>query len=137
MSSWSPPSRARVARIRDRLRTVYGVGARSDRTKMRAVGRALRTGSDELILTTSGYRGDAAIPALQRHAEGARAVAGARLEIVLDRRRAIERALRAAAPGDAVVVLGRGDLTEMTPDSRGVPLPFDDREVVREALRGL
>src|SRR5206468_6746787 len=24
MSSWSPPSRARVARIRDRLRTVYG-----------------------------------------------------------------------------------------------------------------
>jgi len=121
-----------------RLRTVYGVaGARFDKLKMRAVGRALRTGSDELILTTSGYRGDPPVPALAHHAQGARGVAGARLEIVLNRRRAIERALRAAAPGDAVVVLGRGALTEMTPDSRGVPLPFDDREVVREVLRGL
>jgi UDP-N-acetylmuramyl tripeptide synthase len=54
---------------------------------------------------------------------------------VLDRRRAIERALRAARPGDAVVVVGRGAVPTLTPDPRGVPLPFDDRVVMRELLR--
>jgi UDP-N-acetylmuramyl tripeptide synthase len=64
-------------------------------------------------------------------------VGGAELEVVLGRRRAIERTLRAARPGDAVVVLGRGALTTLTVDPRGIPLPFDDREVVREILRAL
>ncbi len=120
-----------------RLRAVYGVAGRSSSAKMRGIGRVLRTRSDHLVLTTSGYRGDPAVPALQYHLRGARAAAGAQLEVVLDRRRAMERALRAATPGDAVVVLGRGALTEMTPDPKGVPRPFDDRVVMREILRAL
>jgi len=118
-----------------RLRTVFGTAGRTRTAEMRARGREARARSDDLILTTSGFRGEPPLRALQGHLQGVRTVGGAPFEVVLDRRRAIERALRAAAPGDAVVVLGRGAFTALTADPRGVPVPFDDREVVREILR--
>jgi UDP-N-acetylmuramyl tripeptide synthase len=120
-----------------RLWTVFGVAGSGTTAKICAIGREVRARSDELILTTSGYRGDPALAALQGHLAGAREATGGSLEVVLDRRRAMERALRAAAPGDAVVFPGRGALPAMTPDPRGLPIPFDDREVVREILRSL
>ena len=49
-----------------------------------------------------------------------------------DRRAAIAEALRLAAPGDIVLVAGKGHETGQEID--GVVHPFDDREVVREAL---
>ena len=101
----------------------------------RARDSVVRAASDELILTTSGFRGEPPLSSLQGHLEGARSVPGANLEVVLDRRCAIAHAPRAARPGDAVVVLGRGALTDLTADPRGVPRPFDDRAVVRELLR--
>ncbi|WP_414693592.1 hypothetical protein [Plantibacter sp.] len=55
-------------------------------------------------------------------------------EIQLDRRRAIERAVEQARPGDVVVVAGRGHEREQT-FAGGRTEHFDDREVVREALR--
>ena len=57
------------------------------------------------------------------------------LEVELDRRRAIERALEAARDGDVVVIAGKGH--EQGQEVAGRKLPFDDREVVREALRRL
>ena len=120
-----------------RLRTVFGTAGRTRTAEMRARGREARARSDDLILTTSGFRGEPPLRGLQGHLQGARTVAGAPFEIVLDRRRAIERALSVATPGDAVVVVGRGAFTALTADPRGVPLPFDDREVVREILRAL
>jgi UDP-N-acetylmuramoyl-L-alanyl-D-glutamate--2,6-diaminopimelate ligase len=96
-----------------------------------------RAGSDHLILTTSGFRGEPPLWSLQGHLQGARTVGGAEVAVVLDRRRAIERALREAVPGDAVVVLGRGAFSALTADARGVAIPFDDRVVVGEILRGL
>ena len=118
-----------------RLTTVFGTAGRTRRPEMHARGRMARAGSDALILTTSGFRGEPPLWALQGHLRGARTVGGAHVEIVLDRRRAIERALRTAVPGDAVVVVGRGAFTALTADPRGLALPFDDREVVREILR--
>jgi UDP-N-acetylmuramoyl-L-alanyl-D-glutamate--2,6-diaminopimelate ligase len=118
-----------------RVRSVYGAAGRETKHHLRECGRVLSAGSDDLFLTKSGYRGEPPMRPLQGHLEGARAAAGAQLEIVLDRRRAIERALSAARPGDAVVVVGRGAVPTLTPDLRGVPFPFDDRVVVRELLR--
>ena len=57
-----------------------------------------------------------------------------RLEIVLDRRAAIEPALADAQPGDVVVIAGKGADTEMELADRS--MPFDDRAVAREVLRG-
>jgi UDP-N-acetylmuramoyl-L-alanyl-D-glutamate--2,6-diaminopimelate ligase len=57
------------------------------------------------------------------------------LEVELDRRRAIERALEAAREGDVVVIAGKGH--EQGQEAGGRKLPFDDRAVVRETLRRL
>jgi UDP-N-acetylmuramoyl-L-alanyl-D-glutamate--2,6-diaminopimelate ligase len=49
-----------------------------------------------------------------------------------DRRRAIERAIGAAGPGDIVLVAGKGH--EAYQEVAGVKHPFDDSEVARDAL---
>ena len=54
-------------------------------------------------------------------------------EIVLDRRDAIGRALELAAPGDAVLLAGKGHETYQIVGNR--ELPFDEAQVVAE-LRG-
>ena len=64
-------------------------------------------------------------------------VAGAAANVVVepDRRRAIERALDEARPGDVVVIAGKGH--EQGQEFADRTLPFDDREVARAALRRL
>jgi len=54
---------------------------------------------------------------------------------VPDRREAIARAIEAAAPGDVVLIAGKGH--EQGQQFRDRTVPFDDREVAREALRRL
>jgi UDP-N-acetylmuramoyl-L-alanyl-D-glutamate--2,6-diaminopimelate ligase len=55
------------------------------------------------------------------------------VEIDPDRRSAIARVIGLAEPGDVVVIAGKGH--EQGQEIAGETLPFDDREVVREALR--
>jgi UDP-N-acetylmuramoyl-L-alanyl-D-glutamate--2,6-diaminopimelate ligase len=60
---------------------------------------------------------------------------GGRYEVVLDRRAAIRRALRAAGPGDVVVVAGKGhERVQHLPEG---DVPFHDASVVRELLEEL
>jgi UDP-N-acetylmuramoyl-L-alanyl-D-glutamate--2,6-diaminopimelate ligase len=58
---------------------------------------------------------------------------GTDVEIDPDRRSAIGRAIEVAAPGDVVVIAGKGH--EQGQEVGGKKLPFDDRVVAREALR--
>jgi UDP-N-acetylmuramoyl-L-alanyl-D-glutamate--2,6-diaminopimelate ligase len=60
-------------------------------------------------------------------------LSGGRLEIILDRRAAIEAAIGDAREGDVVVIAGKGADSEM--ELAGRRIPFDDRAVAREALR--
>ena len=54
----------------------------------------------------------------------------------VDRRAAIGRALAAAAPGDVVIIAGKGH-EQGQELAGGRKLPFDDVTVAREALRSL
>ena len=58
------------------------------------------------------------------------------MEVESDRRAAIERALEVAGPGDIVLIAGKGHEQGQEFEG-GRKLPFDDREVARDALRGL
>jgi UDP-N-acetylmuramoyl-L-alanyl-D-glutamate--2,6-diaminopimelate ligase len=96
------------------------------------VGAAARQLSDHLILSGSSYRGEARLLALEALLAGARPIDRGSLEIVLDRRAAIAKALEIAEDGDVVMILGRGPTTREATDWRGGFVELDDREVVRE-----
>ena len=61
--------------------------------------------------------------------------AGPDVEVEPDWRQAIARAVELAQEGDVVVIAGKGH--EQGQEFRDRTLPFDDREVAREALRRL
>ena len=108
-----------------RLTVVFGAGGDRDREKRPLMGRIAAELADRAIVTTDN-------PRTEDPAAIAAEVAGGTLEIVLDRREAIESALAAARAGDVVVIAGKGADTEMELADRRIP--FDDRVVAREAL---
>jgi UDP-N-acetylmuramoyl-L-alanyl-D-glutamate--2,6-diaminopimelate ligase len=93
------------------------------------MGRIASTLSDHVILTTDNPREEDPQAIVEEIAAG-----GAPDEVVLDRRRAIERAIELARPGDLVLVAGRGHETEQEL-AEGRTVPLDDRAVVRDVLR--
>ncbi|MFL2943494.1 MAG: UDP-N-acetylmuramoyl-L-alanyl-D-glutamate--2,6-diaminopimelate ligase, partial [Limisphaerales bacterium] len=68
-------------------------------------------------------------------AEGCASVEGAGWQIELDRERAIDEALRAAAPGDTVLLAGKGHETYQ--EIYDLVQPFDDRAMARSILTTL
>jgi UDP-N-acetylmuramoyl-L-alanyl-D-glutamate--2,6-diaminopimelate ligase len=112
-----------------RLTVVFGAGGDRDRAKRPLMGETAAALADRAILTSDNPRSED--PA----AIAAEVAAGApdRLQLELDRRAAIERALGEAAPGDVVVVAGRG--AEPVQELASGKIAFDDREVARDALR--
>jgi UDP-N-acetylmuramoylalanine-D-glutamate ligase len=115
-----------------RLLTVLSLLGRTAPLIGREVGAAARELSDYLVLCGSSYRGEPRLVALAAMVAGARSAQGGRLEVVIDRREAIAKALDAAEAGDVVMILGRGPTTREATDWRGGFVHLDDREVVRE-----
>jgi UDP-N-acetylmuramoyl-L-alanyl-D-glutamate--2,6-diaminopimelate ligase len=114
-----------------RVLCVFGCGGDRDRTKRPLMGKIAAELADAAIVTSDNPRSE------DPDAIIAEVVAAApdRLEVEPDRRTAIGRALEAAEPGDVVVIAGKGH--EQGQEVAGRVLPFDDREVAREALRSL
>ena len=108
-----------------RLTVVFGAGGDRDREKRPLMGSVAAAQADRVIVTTDNPRSEDP----QAIAEE---IAAGRLEIVVDRRAAIEQALADARHGDVVVIAGKGADTEMEIGGRFVP--FDDRVVAREVL---
>jgi UDP-N-acetylmuramoyl-L-alanyl-D-glutamate--2,6-diaminopimelate ligase len=110
---------------------VFGCGGERDRSKRPLMGRIAAEASDLTIVTSDNPRGEDPDEIIGEILEG---VTGD-VEVEPDRRRAIERAIAAARAGDIVVIAGKGH--ERGQEIAGRVIPFDDREVAREALRRL
>ena len=118
---------------RGRVIVVLGCGGDRDTGKRPLMGEAAATGADVAVLTNDNPRSEDPQVILEAMLTGAQRAGGtAELIVEPDRRRAIEWAVDAARAGDVVVVAGKGH--EQGQEQGGVVLPFDDREVVREAL---
>jgi UDP-N-acetylmuramoyl-L-alanyl-D-glutamate--2,6-diaminopimelate ligase len=115
-----------------RVLLVFGCGGERDRAKRPVMGRAARTGADEMWVTSDNPRGEDPAVIAEEILVGAGGARGP-VHLELDRRTAIARALAAARPGDAVLIAGKGHETTQTLGES--VLPFDDREVARELLR--
>ena len=112
-----------------RVLCVFGCGGDCYRGKRPLMGRIASALSDVVILTTDNPRDEDPQAIVDEIVAG-----GAPDEVELDRRRAIERALDLARPGDVVLVAGRGHETEQEL-AGGRTVRFDDRDVVRDVLR--
>ncbi|MEJ3658948.1 UDP-N-acetylmuramoyl-L-alanyl-D-glutamate--2,6-diaminopimelate ligase [Actinomycetes bacterium KLBMP 9759] len=113
------------AEVPGRLLVVLGCGGDRDRGKRPLMGAAAAGRAELLVVTDDNPRSED--PAAIRAAmlEGALAEPGhGEVREIGDRRAAIEAAVAAARPGDAVVVAGKGHETGQEID--GVKHPFDD-----------
>jgi UDP-N-acetylmuramoyl-L-alanyl-D-glutamate--2,6-diaminopimelate ligase len=114
----------------NRVICVFGCGGDRDRGKRPLMGRIATDLADVAIVTSDNPRSeepDAIIAEILAGAGGA--------EVEPDRREAIARAVEAADDGDVVVIAGKGH--EQGQQFADRTIPFDDREVAREALRRL
>ena len=114
-----------------RVIAVFGCGGDRDAAKRAAMGAAAGNGADLVVLTSDNPRSEDPAVIAEAAAVGLRNV-GAEFAVELDRRRAIRDAVRAAVPGDVVLVLGKGAETGQRVGDRVVP--FDDRIVAAEEL---
>jgi UDP-N-acetylmuramoyl-L-alanyl-D-glutamate--2,6-diaminopimelate ligase len=112
-----------------RVVVVVGAGGDRDREKRPLMGQVAAELSDRAIVTTDNPRSEDPAEIAEAVADGALGP----VEVELDRRAAIERAIGDARAGDVVVIAGKGADTEM--EVAGGRVPFDDRVVAREALR--
>jgi UDP-N-acetylmuramoyl-L-alanyl-D-glutamate--2,6-diaminopimelate ligase len=115
----------------DALENALGCGGDRDRGKRPLMGRAAEEGSDVAILTSDNPRSEDPEEIVREVLTG---VAG-EMDVELDRRKAIETAIELAQPGDLVLIAGKGH--ELGQELRDRTIPFDDREVARDALRRL
>ena len=117
---------------------MFGAGGDRDREKRPLMGAAARRLADHVVVTSDNPRSedpDAIIAAIVEGAESAPARGrSSALEVEPDRRAAIARALALARAGDIVLIAGKGHEQGQEFEG-GRKIPFDDREVAREALR--
>ena len=119
-----------------RLITVIGCGGDRDRQKRPLMGRIAVEQSDVAIITSDNPRTEEPLAIIDEIVAGARQAPGAdeRLRIEPDRARAIAMAIELAGRDDLVLIAGKGHETYQILGTRRIH--FDDREQVREALKG-
>jgi len=132
------------ALTRGRVLAVFGCGGDRDRSKRSLMGEAAAAGADVVIVTNDNPRGEAALEIARPIvaglvSRGSMELAPADLAsasrghiVLLDRAVAIDLAVRSAAPGDTVILCGKGHETYQLIGDQS--FPFDDRIEARRAL---
>ncbi|GGX53761.1 UDP-N-acetylmuramoyl-L-alanyl-D-glutamate--2,6-diaminopimelate ligase [Streptomyces minutiscleroticus] len=119
-----------------RLHVVLGCGGDRDRTKRMPMGAAVARLADTAVLTSDNPRSEDPLAILATMLAGAAGVPSherGEVQVFEDRAAAIAAAVARARPGDTVLVAGKGH--EQGQDIAGVVRPFDDRQVLREAIQ--
>ena len=117
-----------------RVITLFGCGGDRDRTKRPKMGQAAGDGSDFVVATTDNPRSEDPLAILAEVEPGLKAT-GTTYTIEPDRAAAIRLALQAAAPGDIVLLAGKGHEKEQILADRTIP--FDDTEIALSTLADL
>ncbi|SCD39568.1 UDP-N-acetylmuramoylalanyl-D-glutamate--2,6-diaminopimelate ligase [Streptomyces sp. SolWspMP-sol7th] len=119
-----------------RVHVVLGCGGDRDTTKRGPMGAAAARLADTAVLTSDNPRSEDPLAILAAMLAGAAEVPVHERGDVLvdaDRAAAIAAVVARAEPGDTVLIAGKGH--EQGQDVNGVVRPFDDREVLKEAIR--
>ncbi len=131
----TPDSVANVLRTargitRGRLIAVLGCGGDRDKTKRPLMGREAEKAADLVFITSDNPRSEDPLAIIADILSGLKSAEA--VIVQPDRRLAIGAAVSAARPGDVVMILGKGH--ESGQELATTTVPFDDRQVAREAL---
>jgi UDP-N-acetylmuramoyl-L-alanyl-D-glutamate--2,6-diaminopimelate ligase len=117
-----------------RVITLFGCGGDRDRTKRPKMGRAAGEGSDLVVVTSDNPRSEEPMKIIEEAMVGVRETK-TECVVEVDRRAAIEAAIRAARPGDIVLLAGKGH--EKTQTFAEGSVAFDDVAEARRVLEEL
>jgi UDP-N-acetylmuramoyl-L-alanyl-D-glutamate--2,6-diaminopimelate ligase len=122
------------AGLKGQVITLFGCGGDRDRAKRPLMGEAAGKGSDFVVLTSDNARSEDPLAIMNDALVGLQR-SGAKYTMEADRRKAIALAFQSAAPGDIVLLAGKGH--EKVQITREGSIPFDDVDVARETLASL
>ena len=117
-----------------RVLAVFGAGGDRDRGKRPLMGAIAAREADVAIVTSDNPRSEDPEAIIAEILGGIEDRSG--VEVSVDRRAAIARAVELAEPGDVVVIAGKGH-EQGQEFAGGRKEPFDDVAVAREALRAV
>jgi len=112
---------------------VFGCPGERDREKRPIMGEIAARFADQVVVTTDDPHGEDPVQIINDIVKGIER-SGKAFMIEIDRRKAIEEALKMAQAGDTVLIAGRGH--EKFQDFAGKKTPLDDRQVCKEVLSG-
>ncbi|GIP25173.1 UDP-N-acetylmuramoyl-L-alanyl-D-glutamate--2,6-diaminopimelate ligase [Paenibacillus sp. J23TS9] len=120
-----------------RVITVFGCGGDRDRTKRPIMGKIAAEYSDVVMVTSDNPRTEDPDLILKDIEAGLHenSVPQNKYQLIVDRRKAIQKAIEMASPDDVVLIAGKGHETYQ--DIMHVKHDFDDRVVAKEAIRGM
>jgi UDP-N-acetylmuramoyl-L-alanyl-D-glutamate--2,6-diaminopimelate ligase len=115
-----------------RVITLFGCGGDRDRAKRPMMGQAAAEASDLVVVTSDNPRSEDPLAIINDALVGLRR-SDTRHFVEPDREKAIHKAIDEAAPGDVVLLAGKGHETYQVLKDRTIA--FDDREVARRILQ--
>lgn len=123
-----------------RVCVVFGCGGDRDRGKRPQMGRIASDLADRVIVTSDNPRHEPPGRIVTEIIEGMSPSVRSRIEVHVDRRAAIGRAIGEAQRGDIIVIAGKGhERVQILPDPQGeggvIEVPFLDADVAGEALK--
>jgi UDP-N-acetylmuramoyl-L-alanyl-D-glutamate--2,6-diaminopimelate ligase len=119
--------------VAGRLTVVFGCGGDRDRGKRPIMGRLAAELADRVVITSDNPRSEKPEDIIAEILSGVPSDKRAQVDVIVDRKEAIEKAIECAEAGDLVLIAGKGHETYQIFADRTIH--FDDREVAREALR--
>lgn len=135
----TPDALEKVLQTIDKLRTgnekiitVVGCGGDRDKTKRPLMAKVACDYSQQIILTSDNPRTEKPAAILLDMEEGIPPYAAQRTLVITDRKQAIRTACRLAQKGDIILVAGKGH--EKYQEIKGIKQPFDDKEVLKNAM---
>lgn len=119
----------------EKLITVLGAGGNRDKTKRPEMARVAATGSSLVILTSDNPRFEEPDNIIADMKQGIEPGMAGKVLTITDRREAIRTACLLAAPGDIVLIAGKGHETYQ--EVKGIKHHFDDKEEIAEIFKSL
>lgn len=138
----TPDALEKVLQTLDRVRqgdkriiTVVGCGGDRDKTKRPIMAKIACAYSQVVILTSDNPRTEQPAQILADMNEGVAITDRNKVQIIEERRQAIQLACQLAEAGDVILVAGKGH--EKYQEIDGIKYPFDDKAVLQEAFAAL